>query len=260
MKYKPWYFFFSGFVPPVFVLLISMFVLSKSSNGQEVGGGLSTSVLLRKEKAFSAHISSNGIGFGFRQGKQNSVSRKTFFEAEITTMKHEKEIRSHNYFTTRSYYYGKLNSMVLLRPGIGIHRIVSEKPYWGGVEVRYFYFAGASVAVLKPVYLIVIKANSAATEYYYAEEPYNPDEHFPDNIMGRGSFTKGFNELKLIAGGYVKGGFHFEFGKDEKIVRSLETGFNIDLYPKHVPLMAFDKNKNIFLTFYISYCFGKRYD
>jgi len=250
--------FKTGFI----VLLVILATPFPGIYAQEIGGGLSTSILLRRENAFSGHVSTNGFGAGYRQGKQNSVLRKTFFEVEMTTMRHAKEIRSINYFlySSRSYYYGKMNHMLAIRPGVGIHRIITEKPYWGGVEFRYFYFAGASLAVLKPVYLLVIKTGDEPNEYYFSEEKYNPLEHFADNIAGRAPFTKGLTELKFVPGGYIKSGLHFEIGKQETDIRSVEVGFNLDLYPKHIPLVAFEKNKNFFLTLYLSYCFGKRYD
>lgn len=245
-----------------FALFAILAISFSGIRAQEIGGGLATSILLRKENAFSGHVSSNGFGAGYRQGKQNSVLRKTFFEVEMTTMRHAKEIRSINYFlySSRSYYYGKMNHMLALRPGVGIHRIITEKPYWGGVEFRYFYFAGASLAVLKPVYLLVIKTGDEPNEYYFSEEKYNPVEHFADNIAGRAPFTKGLTELQFVPGAYIKSGLHFEIGKEETDIRSVEVGFILDLYPKHIPLVAFEKNKNFFLTLYLSYCFGKRYD
>ena len=56
--------------------------------------------------------------------------------------------------------YGKLNYLFVLRPGIGIQNVINSKPYWGGVEIRYFYYGGLSLGFTKPVYLYVYDAST----------------------------------------------------------------------------------------------------
>ncbi|MDD5695052.1 MAG: hypothetical protein PHD61_07080 [Bacteroidales bacterium] len=180
-------------------------------------------------------------------------------------MRSPKEVRVVNpYFTNaKSYAYGKLNSVFVLRGGYGFQRLIATKPYWGGIELRYFYIGGVSVGMAKPVYLNIINLVSISSYYYeykLTTEKYDPDEHFTDNIYGRASFVKGFNELKVYPGIYGKVGFSFDFGAYSTSIKNLELGAIIDVFPNPIPVMAYNDKEYYFLTLFLSVSFGKRYN
>lgn len=219
-------------------------------------------LLMRKEMNGSIILHTNGWGLGFRVGKSENIFKKWMFEANLLEMKDRKEIKSINpFFTnTRSYYYGKLNVIYLLRAGGGMQHMLNRKPYNGGVELRAFYSGGLSVAFAKPVYLNIIKIDEASYRYITVVEQYDPDSHFPDNIYGRASFLKGFNQLKPYPGIYAKAGLNVDFGTLNQKPKTVEAGIALDLYAKPVPVMAFQDPNYFFLTLYISVGIGKRYD
>ena len=216
------------------------------------------SILLKKEWSVNVIAASRGLGISYYNGKHLTGFKKRMLEAEFVEMKHPKEIKSLNaYDNAKSYVYGKLNNLFIIRTGIGIQRIVNEKPLWGGVEVRYFYYGGFSLGITKPVYLYIINFNMPG-EYDITLERYNSDEHYTDNIYGRGPFAKGFYHLKFYPGIYTKTGLNFEFGTENENLRALETGICVDFYPKPIEIMAFNKSEYYFLSFYLSFNFGKR--
>lgn len=223
---------------------------------------IADNVLFRKELSGSAIIHSNGWGLEFRIGQNRSVFNKFMFEANLLEMKDAKEIKSINpFFTnTKSYIYGKLNAMYILRAGVGQQYQLNRKPYSGGVELRLFYSGGLSVAFTKPVYLYIITTDGSSFRYITVTEKYNPDNHFPDNIFGRASFTKGFNQLKPYPGAYAKAGLSIEFGTINQRPKIIEVGAALDVYAKPVPIMAFKKPDQFFLTLYVSFGLGKRYN
>jgi len=184
------------------------------------------------------------------------------FEANLLEMKDSKEIKSINpFFTnTRSYYYGKLNAIYILRTGVGQQRMLNRKPYYGGVELRIFYSGGISAAFTKPVYLNIIKLDEGSYRYITVIERYNPDDHFPDNIYGRASFVKGFDKLSFYPGLYAKAGLSVDFGTLNQRPKIIEAGIALDAYPRGIPVMAFRDPNQFFLTLYISFGIGKRYD
>lgn len=215
-------------------------------------------ILLRKEWSLSGIASSGGVGIGYRNGKHITGFKKRMLEIEFAGMKHSKEIKSLNpYDNAKSYIYGKLNNLYIFRTGAGIQKLINEKPLWGGVEVRYFYYGGASIGFTKPIYLYVINFSTPGT-YIITLEKYDYNEHFVDNIYGRGPFNKGLNQLKIHPGLYVKAGLNFEYGSEDKSLRVLETGVCLDVYPKPIEIMAFNKDDYYFLSFYLSFSFGKR--
>ena len=239
----------------LFLLLLS------SVNAQEVGDDYGKSIL-RKEWNGFVMLHSNGWGFGYRKGLQKTVLQKHFFELEFNTMKHDKEIKGRNpyYSGAKSYSYGKLNRMTVLRAGIGTQHVLNLKPYWGGTEVRYFYYGGFSLALTSPVYLYIIKLDTVDFLPVIDVEKYNPAEHDLDNIYGGGPLGKGWFEITPHPGGYLKSGFSFEFGSDDHTVRCLDVGAILDVYPYPIQLMAYNPKQYYFLSFYLSFHFGSRYD
>lgn len=219
-----------------------------------------TPVLLRTERSWGGLMHTQGFGFNYWDAKHKTAAIKRMYEFEFVTLKHPKEVKSINpYFeSAKSFRYGKLNYAAMLRAGTGRHKTLNNKPYWGGVEVRYMYFAGLTGAILKPVYLSILYPTTIPYKYLVVDERYDPDKHNSDLIYGRASFFKGFNELKFHPGLHAKLGLSFEYGYNTDLFRSLDVGVTGDLFLKEVPIMAFDNNNNYFITFFISLHFGKR--
>lgn len=217
-------------------------------------------ILLRKEKSGFVMLHTSGLGAGYRSGKHITGYKKRSFEIELTGMKHPKEIKSINpYFdNAKSYIYGKENYLVILRGGIGRQKVINSKPYWGGVELRYFYFGGISMGFLKPVYLYILYETPSPSIYTYKIERYDPYKHNGDNIFGRAPFFQGFGKIKPLPGLYFKAGLNFEYGAYDETIKAIECGVTVDAYPKPAPIMAFNTNKSIFLSLYLSFHFGTR--
>ncbi len=246
------------------LLLISIFLcFGFYSYSQDTTSIDQLKVLYYKEYSAAFVIHSSGWGFTFRKGKHLTGLKKKMLEIELVKTKHSKEIKTINpYFdNSKSYVYGKLNELFNLRTGIGIQKIINTKPYWGGVEVRYFYYGGISLGLTKPVYLDILNySSSTPPDYDITTERYDPNKHFMENICSRAAFTKGLDKMSIYPGIYGKFGFNFEYGSYNKNIKALEVGTIIDAYPKAIPIMAFNTNNNIFLSVYFSFHFGKRYN
>ena len=61
---------------------------------------------------------------------------------------------------------------------------------------------------------------------------------------------------KLTPGLFAKGGFNFEYSKEDKIIHAIEIGAQINAFPNKIPIMASPDNKNIFFSLFVSYRFG----
>jgi hypothetical protein len=219
-----------------------------------------SNVLLRKELSGGLVLHNQGMGFQFRIGKNITFFKSRIFEAEFVSMKHPKQIRVINpyYFNARSYVYGKLNHVYMLRGSIGLKKLLNRKPYWGGVELRYVLNGGLSIAFAKPVYLYFWDASYTVI----TEERYDPDNeyHGSEYIYGRAPYTKGLGEISVYPGIFAKGGLNFEFGKNNAKIRALEAGAVVELFPIAIPIMAENPPNNFFLTFFITFQLGKRYN
>ena len=217
-------------------------------------------ILYNKELSGSIIAHTNGWGLNFRKATHITGLRKGVLEIDLVGMKHNKEIKSYYIYAnnTKGYVYGKLNSFTILRTGYGFLQVLNEKPYRGGVEVGCLYAGGVDVGFLKPIYVLVIDS-SVNYNNFYSVKKYGYEINQED-IYGKASFIKGFNEIKLQFGLFAKLGFNFDFGSYYEYVRALQIGAVLDAYLKPVPIMAITKNNNFFLTFYLSLNFGKRYN
>lgn len=226
-----------------------------------------TQVLLKQEFTGGAMIHTQGWGLLLRRAKNKTFLRKRVFELEAVSMEHPKEIRSLNpaVDNSRGYVYGELNQVAVTRFGYGRHNVLYAK-FDNGVEIRYLYIGGFSMAWAKPIYLDVVKWQNGqqvgvATERY---DPEKVDEngtllHTQQNILGRANPFLGIDKMQFYPGIYGKFGFSFEYGKKQKNVRSLEAGVIIDYYFRDVEMMANIKNDPYYLTFYLSFNFGVKW-
>jgi hypothetical protein len=217
-------------------------------------------VLLKKELTGGVTIHNLGMGGNIRKAVNKTYFKSRIFEIEMVSMKHPKQVRLINpyYYQAKSFVYGKLNHVYMLRAGYGFKKLLNRKPYWGGIELRALYMGGFTLAIAKPVYLVFWDETISfkKTEKYNPDNPYHNEEY----IFGRAPFTEGLGEIKLYPGVYLKGGLNFEFGNLNSKIRALEVGAVAEAFPKAIPIMAYNPAQNFFFTFYLNFSLGKRYN
>lgn len=220
-----------------------------------------TPLLYRQESSLGINLHTSGMGVSFRRGTQLTVARKRMIEVDLVGMKHPKEYKTHITKDSPSFVYGKLNYVSLLRTGLGFQHVLFAKGDRSGVEIRFNYSAGLSLAILKPVYLDIIKRSGQYPFEKTRHEPqrYDPNLHQLSDIYGRSSFGYGSNELSFHPGVYAKSGFSFEYGKNDKSIRALEAGAVLDLFPKAIPIMAYVNNNNYYFSLYLAMYFGGKW-
>lgn len=246
-----------------FILICTIFLASIQLQAQiESVVDTSKNILLFKEASGGIILHTQGWGLKYSKGYHKTAFKKRTLTFEFVEMQSQKQIRTINpYFTnSKSYVYGKLNSFYIIRASYGIYRLLNRKPYWGGVELRFLYMGGVSLGFAKPVYLYILKPSPIFYEYTVSEERYDPNEHFVDNIFGRASFTKGFSQIGVYPGVQVRVGLEFDYGVYQTKVKSLEVGAILDVFPRPVPIMAFNDPNYFFLTLYLNFNFGKRFN
>ena len=222
-------------------------------------------VLLRNEGSFGFLAHSNGLGIEGKRAWVLTYNKKRFLEAQLVGMKHPKEIKTINtrFDNPKSFIYGKMNTLTILRLGAGQQHILYGKADRTGVEVRLNYAGGLSVGFAKPVYLIIDHPPTSNEETgYQQEEKYDPDndnQKTVDNIVGRAPFTRGMDELRPYPGVFAKTALNFEYAAGHEDIRALEIGIALDAYGKKIPIMAYTNNKQFFLSFFITLIYGQKW-
>ena len=210
------------------------------------------------KNSFSAGavLHTNGWGISGRYFLNRTVAKNFGFTLDILSLKHPKETRILNsiYDDAKPYIYGKLNYVILIRPGIGDQFVIADIEQPNGIKVNLNVFAGMNIALLKPVYLDIIRDNQII------EEAYDPEIHESQgDIFGGASFFRGFSEIKSQYGAFGKLSFSFEWSRHEDDIKGAEAGIMADLFPEALPIFAFIENKQIYLNLFVRVYFGKRW-
>ena len=219
-------------------------------------------MIYKREMAGGVLVHGDGWGFNFGMGKYRTAKKRRMLDLEFVTMKHPKEVKSFNpyYEDARGYFFGKTRSMFILRPTYGRKNQLTDKLRKAGVEVNYVWSVGPSLAFTKPVYLEIGKP-SIPYEFIVVE-PYDPEVHFVDDIFGRASWFRGFDQLQFHPGLFARFALNFEYADQRSSIKAIEAGVSIDAYAKEVEIMA-DledvKNKQFFFEFYIALKYGKKF-
>lgn len=198
-------------------------------------------------------------GENFGQGNRDRFFNVLVLNVELMERKHPKEIRSSGALSgislqPGSYILGKINNFYTFKVGVGARRLIAGKPDPGTLSIHWTYVSGLALGLIKPYYLNL--RSSGETKY---ADSISRQFISPENIIGRASFSKGFNEIKVVPGFYVKTGLHFDFAPGRKSIMALETGINLEYYTQKIQQMVGQDQSALFFGFYASLQFGKRW-
>jgi hypothetical protein len=237
------------------ILIFFLSTLLPDSHSQEINEDI-PKIFYRNEKSIGLQLNTNGWSVGYRYGSRVNYFKKQNYEIEFSNLKHPKEIKSSSaYFSSSSFVFGKLNYVFDLRIGYGKQNEMFSKRDPGSIAIRYFYSFGPSLAIQKPIYYEILYPVDDA--YVVSEEQFNADIHTSLDIKGKASFFKGFDEIKLIPGAFIKAGVNFEFSQRETIIHALESGIMLQAYLNDLEIMAVDDNQQFYFILFVSYRFGK---
>lgn len=221
-------------------------------------------LLYSRQNSIHVAIHSQGLGAGFKIGRIKSIYSTTNWEFSLASLHDLKEIKiATNYsLSARPYVYGKLNSVFLLRFGYGWEKRIFGKPYWGGVELRWTYEAGATLALMKPYYYYVIiyrPDSSGSYQEVYEEQTFDDNEQWM-GIVGRAPFAKGLNEISLSPGIHAKTGLNFDIGTSRVRMQTVHFGVIAEYFPTGVSIIDSRRNQKVFVTLFLSYNWGSRFN
>jgi hypothetical protein len=210
--------------------------------------------------SFGAKLSSNGFGLHYNFSTRITYRLRRFYEAEYSLIKDQKEIKSMiinpTSYTTKRFVYGKINSAHSIKGGYGYNRMIFEKRDKSSISIHLLGSAGASLTFCKPIYYNI--ADSIVNNRIFSSDR-KFDGSRDELILGRSLFIKGISETTLHPGVYTKFGIGFDFSRDVEKTSILEIGTSFDYYFRKLEIMH--KNPHsYFLSFYLMYSFGQKYD
>lgn len=248
----------------VFIILL-FFIFCISGYSQETQNinpekGEEFGKYVAKEWSLHFNMNTSGAALGFDWGKVKTIYHKYGFELFFDYNRHHKEVLGKNtgYTGATRYAYGKLNTLFFLKGGFNWERTIHQKPYWGGVSIRFRLATGFTLGIAVPTYLRVVYYPDGSLYGYEDIQRYDPEVHQIEDIIGRAPFWKGFSKMTLHPGGYLRLSMNFDFSKNANFMHAIEVGGTIDAVFPGIRQMAYSKKKNVFIGLYLSYRFGKK--
>jgi hypothetical protein len=221
---------------------------------QEEEGNLS----FRKQTAFGIQLRTNGYGGFIEIGKRTSPRLTTTYLLEITETKHAKEEKSdrvENFFSN-SFVYGKINNFYQAKLGFGQQYILGQKGNKNGVAVIAGLQGGLSMAFLKPYYLNLQDVNGQDRTISYYQD--SASFIHPLDIYGSAGIGKGWNEVRITPGIFLKSGLRFDFGRYNEKIQALEIGMSVEWFTKKIAIMANNDPQQLFFQGHVAFVFGSR--
>lgn len=209
-----------------------------------------------KHTAGGVQLRTNGYGAFIELGRSRSARWTNLYAFEITEIKHRKEEKSGGALTN-AFVYGKINNFYQAKLGFGQQYVFGQKGNKNGVAVLGIVQGGLSVGVLKPYYITPNSQSGIGHDIKYDSKD-SVAFLDPFAISGGAGFTKGWNELKVKPGVYLKTALRFDFGRYNESIQALEIGMSLDYYASKIPQLAFSPPANLFFQGHIAFVFGKR--
>jgi hypothetical protein len=232
-----------------------------------------TRTLFIKEFSGGGFIHNNGWGLIARYTKYSIKDVKVNYEFNFARLKHPREVKIVNPIVqnAKSYVFARLNTFYVVRIGVGSDKLLFDKSFKDGVEVRGNFLVGHTAGLAKPNYIQYWGPDKNPLFDQPDVVKYNPGIHNPFDILGSAGFSNGLNETTYHPGVFVKAGLHFDWSKSDERIKALEVGTTMDLFADKVPIMADEicnnagncistnANKQLFLTFYANILLGKKW-
>lgn len=219
---------------------------------QEEEGNLS----FRKQSAFGIELRTNGYGIFYELGKRKSARYTNLYSIELTEIKHKKEEKSGGDFFSNSFVYGKIYNFYQGKLGFGQQYILGQKGNKNGVAVTVSLQGGLDLGLLKPYYVDIQDSAKTDRTVSYATDP---DAYISAvGVYGGSGFTKGFNEIKVKPGVFVKSALRFDFGRYNENLEAMEIGVSAEAFSQKIPLMILNDPKQFFVQMHIAIVFGGR--
>ncbi|MGZ3920096.1 MAG: hypothetical protein ACXVNM_00030 [Bacteroidia bacterium] len=221
--------------------------------------GSESNVLYRNDASGKIYANTRGFGLLYRRGKHITGTTRSYYEIDLQTLKHPKEVKVAGTAENRKrFVYGKLNSVFLLRAAIGMQHVIFKKADLKAVEVRCSYSLGPTLAFAKPYYVQVYRTSSRGARLT-DEVRFNEDSFTQDSVIGKGAFTKGLAETVIYPGISGKFNLSFEYAAYTDFIRAIETGISVDYFPRALPIMARNPTENIIITLHVGFVFGRKW-
>jgi hypothetical protein len=211
-----------------------------------------------KQSIFGLQLRTNGYGIFYELGRMKTNRKTNIYRIDLTEIKNQKEekLLGNNFFGN-SFIFGKVNYFYPLTIGFGQQLMMGQKGNKNGVAVTGIYNTGISLGLLRPYYVAVndpLAGENRTIKYSKQDSAL----FLGPSITGGGGFGKGWNEIKVKPGVFAKMALRFDYGRFNEQATALEIGVSAEFYTSKIPIMLFQKDRQLFMQTYFAILFGRR--
>ena len=173
--------------------------------------------------------------FSMNMAKEEQGARQIFIQPNLPKSKNPiKRKLLNGFFTVNNpYVFGKEHNFYQLKFGFGQQYLFGQKGNKNGVALFLNYPGTSTFRLLRPYYLQVQEGNGSK------EIKYTPQDSAtfldPTVIIGSAGLGKGWNELSLKPGLFLKGVLRFDWGHYNELVSGIEAGISVEAYAVKPP-------------------------
>lgn len=212
-------------------------------------------IVYERQTAFGGKLISNGYGIFMEIGRAKSVKKAMLYQLEFSEYKSPKEEKQSNLYNfSTPFIFGKQNFFYPVKLGVQQQILFGNKSNKNGVSITGNFGGGISVGLLRPYY---VQLNTTG-KYVKYDSPDSLKFLDPSLISAGPGFSKGWSDLTVTPGAYVKTSLRFDYGMYNELISALEVGITGDFYSKKIPLTVRTPGKQFFFTGYVAFIFGKR--
>ena len=227
----------------------------------------------QKEFVFGVNFNTQGGllgGASIRSSRVLDGRLLRFWSLEGVMLKNAKEERI-NSLIGGTYINRKTNYAFVLRPSVGIQRILFRKAADAGVQVNGLLSVGPSFGLLMPYYISYDRTATRTNVINLStdeivNEHYDPYKHtITGAILDHGPLFSGIGQTQVVPGFHLRGGLSFEYGRYRDAVTGLEVGFLVEGFTKRLLILSPSTlsdtdalNRKFFPSVYLTLYFGHR--
>lgn len=217
-------------------------------------------LVYHKQSVFGIQLRTNGYGIFYELGKMKTNRKTEIYRIDITEIKdpREEKLLGASFIFGNPYVYGKRNYFYPVTLGYGQQYIFGQKGNKNGVAVTGLWSAGISLGLLRPYYIRVADTQTGGEkDLKYSVED---SAQFVDQsiVIAGGGIGKGWGEIQLKPGAFAKVGMRFDYGRYNETVSALEIGMSLEAYGSKIPILLYQKERQLFFQGYVAIVFGKR--
>lgn len=212
----------------------------------------------KKHFAGGLKLFNDGYGVFLEKGKSQSDKKALLFQLDIAERKHDKEEKSVTQYNANPLIYGKINYFYPVKLGVQQQILLGNKGNKNGVNITGNFGGGLNIGILR-AYQIEVNTGSERKSVYYesADSLLFLNAGADPSAVGPSLF-KGWSKVSVAPGLYAKASLRFDYAPYNESITALEIGLFADFYGKKIPQMVYQKQKQFFISPYVSLVFGKR--